>query len=321
MNNDRANVLRILNIFKEYSDDQHIMTSTDVIKKFQQQFGKKIDRRTVYSAVDVLIENGLDISLPEDNGKGYYLRDRDFAPAEVRLLVDAVNSFEYISQAQTGALLDKLKKLLNSYERQNVSSALMVNPNKKSSNQQVLLNIDVLGQAISEKKKVSFTYMRYNLSKKLEPRRDEPYTVNPYAMICENEHYYLVCLYEGRNDPSLYRIDFMKNIRVRKDSIDLSSKDANLDSVKKITYAHAGKPEMVRLRGDKIALGYVIEKFGLDVTIIPDKDGEGFEAAFTASPEGILYWALQYVQHVEVLYPKSLRDEVIKALESNKYGI
>lgn len=319
--NNRANTLRVLDILREYSDDQHIMTSTDIINVFQKQYGAKIDRRTVYSSIETLIECGFDVSDYEDNEKGYYLRGREFDPAEVRLLVDAVNSFEYISQTQTAALLDKLKKLLNSYERQNVSSALMVNPNKKSSNQQVLLNIDVLGQAISEKKKVSFTYMRYNFSKKLEPRRGEPYTVNPYAMICENEHYYLVCLYEGRNDPSLYRIDLMKNIKVKKESIDLSSKEANLDSVKKITYAHAGKPETVRLRGDKIALGYVIEKFGSDVTIIPDKDGEGFEAAFTASPEGILYWALQYVQHVEVLYPKSLRDEVIKALESNKYGV
>jgi len=207
------------------------------------------------------------------------------------------------------------------YEQQKIGSALMVNPNKKSSNPQVIHNIDILGSAITERKKISFTYMDYDYDKKLVPRRDEPYIVNPYAMICENEHYYLVCLYEGHSDPSLYRIDMMKDIRIKKDRIALSGREANLDSVKKITYAHAGVPETIRLKCDKIALRYVIEKFGSDVTIIKDREGDGFEAVFSASPQGIVYWALQYLQYVEVISPKDLRDKVIEAVKSNKYGI
>ena len=48
-------------------------------------------------------------------------------------------------------------------------------------------------------------------------------------------------------------------------------------------------------------------------------DGSAFEAVFKAPPEGILYWALQQMQSVEVLAPASLREKVIEAIENNKY--
>jgi len=322
MATDRTNILCILKILEEYSDAEHMMTASDIIKKYQAQYDAKLDRRTVYSAIDSLNEIGYDISTFEENGKGYFLRERVFEPAEVKLLIDAAHSFAYISPNQTKELITKLRGLLNVYDRQKTNSAMIVNPNKKSLNQQVVLNTDILGEAISEKKKVSFIYMDYGYDKKLKPRRKEPYIVNPYGLICENEQYYLVCIYQGHEDPSLYRVDMMKDIEVLEADIDLSSKDANLDSVKKITYAHAGKPETIRLKCDKKALRYVIEKFGSDVKIIENKKGDGgFEAVFTASPEGITYWALQYLQHVEVLAPKSLRKAVIEAVKDNKYGV
>ena len=86
-----------------------------------------------------------------------------------------------------------------------------------------------------------------------------------------------------------------------------------------MVYAHAGKPEQIRLKCDKEALRYCLERFGFDIMIIPSADGKAFEAVFSAPPQGILYWALQQLQHVEVLAPKTLRDQVIEAIKSNKY--
>jgi len=322
MSGDRANILCILNILKEYSDENHIMTSTDIISRFNTLYDSKIDRRTVYSAIDSLIALGYDISDFEDNRTGYFLRERDFEPAEVRLLIDAVHSFEYISQKQTDELNEKLKNLLNIHERKTLNNGLMVNPGKKSMNPQVILNIEILSDAITEAKRISFTYVDYDLDKKLKPRREEKYLVDPYAMICENKHYYLVCIYKGQSDPSLYRIDMMKDIKIEEEKRALSPKQAKLDTVKKITYAHAGAQEKITLRCDRKALRYVIEEFGSDVLIIPNKENDGgFEAVFYASPNGIIYWALQYLSHVEVIEPKSLREKVMEAVKNNKYGV
>ena len=71
---EKANAICLLEVLKEYSDAEHILPMREIIAKMQSLYGIKIDRRTVYGAVALLIELGYDISLYEDNGVGYYLR-------------------------------------------------------------------------------------------------------------------------------------------------------------------------------------------------------------------------------------------------------
>ena len=90
---EKSNAICLLEVLKEYSDAEHILPMREIIAKMQSLYGIKIDRRTVYGAVVLLIELGYDVSLYEDNGVGYYLRDRELEPSEVLLLTDAVYSF------------------------------------------------------------------------------------------------------------------------------------------------------------------------------------------------------------------------------------
>ncbi len=317
---DKANILCVLKILQDHTDESHILNARQIQEKLKALYGKKADRRTVYSAVDGLLSMGYDISTFEENGSGYYLRERDFDTADVRLLIDAVRGFEFISQKQTDELVKKLQNLLPEHERKRYAASNIFRSDKKTPNSQVILNIELLDEAINERKKISFSYTDYDYNKKLVPRRSEPYVASPFAMLAESEHYYLVMIKDGHTDPSFYRIDLMRDIRILDEDITISRQDAQLDSVKKVVYAHAGKPEQIRLRCDKEALRYCLERFGLDIMIIPLKDGKTFEAVFNASPEGILYWALQQLQHVEVLAPEKLRDQVIDAISSNKYS-
>ena len=98
---EKANAICLLEVLKEYSDAEHILPMREIIAKMQSLYGIKIDRRTVYGAVALLIELGYDISLYEDNGVGYYLRERELEPSEVLLLTDAVYSFQFIPARQT----------------------------------------------------------------------------------------------------------------------------------------------------------------------------------------------------------------------------
>ena len=109
---EKANAICLLEVLKEYSDAEHILPMREIIAKMQSLYGIKIDRRTVYGAVALLIELGYDISLYEDNGVGYYLRERELEPSEVLLLTDAVYSFPFIPARQTEQLVQKLQKQL-----------------------------------------------------------------------------------------------------------------------------------------------------------------------------------------------------------------
>ena len=53
---EKANAICLLEVLKEYSDAEHILPMREIIAKMQSLYGIKIDRRTVYGAVALLIE-------------------------------------------------------------------------------------------------------------------------------------------------------------------------------------------------------------------------------------------------------------------------
>ncbi|MDO5331775.1 MAG: WYL domain-containing protein [Bacillota bacterium] len=315
---DKANMLCILSILEEYSDENHILTQKEIIAKMQTLYDRKVDRRTIYAALDALEDFGYEISRYEANGKGYYIQERKFSSAEIKLLIDAIYSCQYISPRQTEELLTKLRSFLSVHERKNFNYTNIIAPDKKSPNSEMFLNIEIIDEAINDKKKISFIYLDYDYDKTLKPRRKELYIANPYIMVCDSANYYLVAITNRHSDIGYYRIDMMKDIKVLDESIDVSKKDAKLDSVKKVVYAFSGQPVSVHLHCDKTALRYVIEKFGKDIIIQKNADGS-FDAMFKAAPKGVVYWALQYLDSVEVVSPKEIRDEVKKIIKDNKY--
>ena len=131
---DKSNMLCILKVLEEYSDENHILSIKDIKARLKSLYDKEVDRRTVYSAVSALIDFGYDISVYEENGVGYYLRERSFSSAEIRLLLDAVYSCTYISSKQSEELLEKIRGFDSVYERKKYSYTNIVNPDKKSPN-------------------------------------------------------------------------------------------------------------------------------------------------------------------------------------------
>ncbi len=238
---DRGNTICLLEILKEFSDSEHILTMKEILSKMNTVYGIKPDRRTVYSAVALLIDMGYEISTYEDNGKGYYLQSRDFEQSEVMLLTDAVYSFPFISAKQSEQLIEKLQKQLSSHQRKKYRHLTVARQEHKTDNRQVFLNLEILDEAITAKKQVSFTYLDYGLDKKLHPRREKLYIVNPYGLTFTNEHYYLICNYSGHEETSLYRLDLIKDLKQLETDID--RKPESKSEVADAVYAFSGKPE------------------------------------------------------------------------------
>lgn len=85
-------------------------------------------------------------------------------------------------------------------------------PDNLPENPQLFLNIELLGEAIYEGRKVSFQYLEYGVDKKLHPKLREDgsvreYVVNPYQMAAKEGKYYLICNYDKYDDISNYRVD------------------------------------------------------------------------------------------------------------------
>ncbi len=315
---EKAITMCLLEILKEYSDEAHEMTMKEILSKMESDYMLRPDRRTIYSAVATLMDFGYDISAYEDNGKGYFLRVRDFEQSEIIMLTDAVYSFPFVSAKYSDELIDKLQKQLSIHQRRKFKNLSVIRSDRKSLNAQVFLNIEKLDNAISQKKQVSFTYLHYGLDKKLHPRRTKPYTVNPYSMVYMNEHYYLVCNLVGYPNISLYRIDFICDIAVL-DEVSEQRKEYR-DNSDEAVFAFTGTSEHISIICDKIILDDVIDKFGKDIQLY-ENDEKTFTVNFTAPAKGVKFWALQYLSYAEVIEPKWVRDEIIDSVKANRYNL
>ena len=57
----------------------------------------------------------------------------------------------------------------------------------------------------------------------------------------------------------------------------------------------------------------MVDSFGKNLNII--KDGEGYyKTSIKTSEPGIVYFALQYIDKLEILSPKSIRETIKKSL-------
>ena len=107
--------LALLIIYKyllENTDENHTVNATDLAAELGR-YGISENRRTIYNDIAILIDYGVDVITPErsDNHGGYYIGSRDFELAELKLLVDAVQSSKFITVKKSEELIAKISKL------------------------------------------------------------------------------------------------------------------------------------------------------------------------------------------------------------------
>lgn len=319
----KSSILCILEILQKYSDENHVLNATEIQKYLKKDYDLQMERKSIYRNISYLCEFGYQISIFEENRKGFYLAERLFENSEITLLVDAVASSKFIPVKETNELIRKLESLQSVHNSKLLTNSKLLKSNTKTLNRDIFYNIEILQEAINTKKKVQFTYCTYNFRKQLVPRRDEKYTINPYAIFCGNENYYLVCNYDKYDNLSNYRIDFIKDIEILDETAKVKAKNIDLEKyVQKSIYMFGSEIDKIELVCDNVILKDVIDKFG-DNVVIKEHNENKFRAIINSSTDGIEFWVMQYLNYCEVLEPLDLRNSIkenlLKNIEKYKY--
>ncbi len=85
---------------------------------------------------------------------------RDFTDAELRLLIDSLLFSKHVPYSQCKELVEKLEGLSNGYFRSRVKH-IRTMPDTAPQNKQLFYTIELLDEAISKGRKVSFHYLTY----------------------------------------------------------------------------------------------------------------------------------------------------------------
>lgn len=160
-------ILYILKILKEFSDEEHPITQSDIIAKLKD-YGIDCDRKTITRNIKYLIDYGFNIV--RNLGGGCYFINDKYDTSEITFLVDCLYSYPAISQRQAQNLIDKLTSEVSKYERLKFKNIYKSNELTRTDNKQIFYNIDQINFAIANDKQISFIYNKYNKNKKLVPR-------------------------------------------------------------------------------------------------------------------------------------------------------
>ena len=324
----------ILDILRKYTDEDHRLSQKDIIDILKTEYDMTADRKSVKRNITSLMEMGYEINFsealrmfPNKDGvleESYILSDfwleREFTDGELRLLIDSLLFSKHIPYSQCKGLVDKLRGLSNQYFKSRVRFISTL-PETAPKNKELFYTIEILDEAIAKGKQVAFTYNSYGTDKKLHPRRDREYIVNPYQMAATNGRYYLIGNYDKYNNLANYRLDRITNIHL----LDTPRKPKeNVPEMKGWTlpkhmaehlYMFSGESVPVTFRMKKDILDDVIDWFGTDITF-SDETEEEVTARVIVNWHAMHHWALQYCRHVHILMPNDLAQTVKEDLQN-----
>lgn len=333
-------IMDILEILRKYTDENHRLSQKEIADLLLRDYGMSVNRKAVKRNIMDLIDFGYEIVFTETTrytpnpktGKqeenviysDFYLQ-RDFTDSELRLLIDGVLFNRHIPYRQRKSLVEKLEGLSNQYFKVRVSHVSTV-PDNTLQNKQLFYTIEVLDEAITRNRQVSFLYQDFGLDKKTHPRTDSKgrpwrYVVNPYQMAAANSRYYLICNYDRYDDVGNFRLDRMEDIQIleapRKPMNQVKGLEHGLNLPKHMAehiYMFAGESNVVEFRFSRNITGEIFDWFGRDIEFSDIADTEA-TARVKVNLMAMRKWALQYALYTRILSPSSLAEQVKRDLE------
>ncbi|MDD3971852.1 MAG: WYL domain-containing protein [Clostridia bacterium] len=315
----KAAIICILKVLENYSSENHPLSNSEVITFVKKDFGISITPNTLRSHILILKDYlGYNIETFEDNNKGLLLiAKNDFDEEEVRVLIDSVLTSRYIPEKHAEDIISKLKKLTNEEFTKKLTHIHTINEWNHQRNKQFFGNLVCLSTAIEEKKQVEFYYNEILPDKTLKPKDNRLKCVNPYAIVCSNGQYYLICSFVNKTKLFHYRIDRMTNVNKRETAAypitSIPGYEKGLNIAKYASEHHfmyGGKPVLVKLKMPSNRAGDIMDNFGDKATMVDLGNGT-MEVYVKAVEEGMRYFALQFAAAgCEVISPQTLRDKV-----------
>lgn len=204
----RDRIFLIMKLLYEKSDENHPL-ATNEIMDFLAQNGITVDRKTFREDMNFLIQSeDLDIIRIKSSPNKYFWGERVFEIPELKLLIDAVSAARFISQDKSDDLIKKLIALAGKSQRHELIRNVHGTGKMKADNRRLYYIVDILNDAINQKKKIQFQYYEYDGQKQKVLRHDgEEYILSPYALYWNEDNYYLVGFSEKRQKVITFRVD------------------------------------------------------------------------------------------------------------------
>lgn len=310
--NQKQKLLYIAQYLIENTDENHAVSTPQLIEYLKSQ-GIKAERKSIYNDIDTLNDFGMDIIRSDEHRGGYMLASRPFELAEVKLLVDLVQSSKFITEKKSRELISKLETLTSKYDAKAMRRQVEIVGRSKNHNENIYYSVDLIHSAISKNVRIKFHYFEWDVNKDMKLRKDGGfYEVSPWKLTWDDENYYLIAFDEAANQIRFYRVDKMLDVALTEES--RVGKDAfeNMDMAqfsKKIFGMFAGDEKTVRIRLKNAKVGVIVDTFGADVSIRPDGEAHAIARMEVIVSPQFFGWLAGLGNCVQIISPDDVKED------------
>lgn len=324
----KLKMLYLAKIFSEETDDEHGLTLPEIAERLGK-YDIQADRKTLYQDFEELRGFGYDIISEQVGHSTYYhLGSREFELPELKLLVDSVQSAKFITDRKSRELIRKLEGLVSRHQAQQLHRQVLISGRVKTMNESIYYNIDRLHEAINADSQIRFQYYQWNVKREMALRRGGAwYQASPWALMWDDENYYLVA-YDAQDDLiKHYRVDKMLRIAATAQPRLGRERFGEFDTgryARSLFGMFGGEEADVILQGDNDMVGVVIDRFGKDIPLVALDEGH-FEAKVRVaiSPQ-FFGWIIALGSGIRIAGPepvlKKLRGEIRRLNEQYMEG-
>lgn len=317
--NQKLKCLYLRQFLLENTDEAHPVTVSQMID-YLARHDIAAERKSIYDDIDELRSYGLDIEYRKAQDGGYFIANREFQLPELKLLVDAVQSSKFLSLRKSNELIAKLEKLASRHEAQALRRQVYVTHRIKNMNESIYYNVDALHSAIAAGSRITFRYFDWDMNGKKKYRHEgKRYRISPWALLWDDENYYLVGYDAEHAERRHYRVDKMESITQTGEERLGKELFAGFDPAaysRKVFGMYGGEPQKVTLRFESSMSNIVFDRFGRELILTPDREG-GFTVTVEVVPSPQFFaWLTGLGAPVKILSPQPIVQQFCDYLQS-----
>lgn len=310
--NQKLKLYYLAKIMVEKTDDSHYLTMPE-IQKLLSEYEVTADRKSLYDDMEALRVLGIDV-IGEQQGRKYYyyVGGKHFELAELKLLVDAIQSSKFITERKSSELIKKLTALVSEYEATQLKRQVVVQGRVKTMNESIYYLVDEIQTAMLSNKRITFEYLTWNLKKEMVPRKEGLYEESPWALTWDDENYYLISYDHPQQKIKFFRVDKMRKITITDKRREGREEFEQYDMAAwaRMNFGmFGGKETMVKIAFSNHFAGIMIDRFGKDMPIRPSKkEGWSETTVEVAISDQFFGWIFSLATNVEILEPADVRE-------------
>lgn len=306
----KSRLIVLSKMFYTKTDEDHQMTNLEILD-YLKEHDVPANEKTLRGDIRLLKELGFDIVTVVSRPNRYYQRNREFSLPELKLLIDAVSASRFITKKKSHDLGLKLAELASEHQKPELRRNVYATNRVKNSNESIYGMVDVINDAINNKKKITFQYNEFDAALKPVLRNDgEVYELSPYALYWNEDYYYVVGWSDKHGNVSSFRVDRLVKPKITEEKAHKKTEKFDIDDYsRRIFEMYDGEPTLVKLECKNDFAKYIVDRFGTKLETIATSD-DRFEVEVEVSLSPTFYsWVFQFGGEIRILSPaKAVND-------------